>query len=297
MKPIELSNILDLRFLSQPCFSPSGERAAFVVATADRENNRYEQRLWLYEDGGIRQLTDLGREGSFQWLDENRILFPAVRREKEKKRAEAGEEFTSLYVLDLRGGEALPLVTLPFAAGSIRVLDPGHLAVTAVTDKHFPNLWKADEQQRESVRKEREENKDYQVLDEQPFWFNGQGMVNGKRSSLFLVSLDPLEIRALTREGEELQGLTVLDGELFYAVQERGRKLSLYGFTLRAVNWKSGEERARLRCDSLSFAAVEAVGDKLWIIGTEGKRYGLNENSWVYSLDPREGELQLLRKE
>ena len=103
MKPIALSDILHYRFLSNLRFSRSGERAAFVVATADEENNAYEQRLWLYEQGRVRQLTDLGKEGRFQWLDENRLLFPAVRSAKEKKRAEGHEEFTSYYVLDLSG--------------------------------------------------------------------------------------------------------------------------------------------------------------------------------------------------
>lgn len=44
------------------------------------------------------------------WEDENHILFPAVRSVKEKKRAEAKEQFTSYYRLDIRGGEALPLL-------------------------------------------------------------------------------------------------------------------------------------------------------------------------------------------
>ena len=88
-----------------------------MVANANEEDNSYEQRLWLYENGAVRQLTDLGKEGRFVWLDENRLLFPAVRSAKEKKREEAHEEFTSYYVLDLRGGEALPFFTLPFAVG------------------------------------------------------------------------------------------------------------------------------------------------------------------------------------
>ena len=115
MKAIEMRDILNYRFLSNIRFAPGGERAAFVVARADEEENCCEQRLWLFEKGRLRQLTDLGKEGSFVWLDEERLLFPTVRSAREKKRAEAHEEFTSYYALDLRGGEALPGQALPGA--------------------------------------------------------------------------------------------------------------------------------------------------------------------------------------
>ena len=42
---------------------------------------------------------------------------------------------------------------------------------------------------------------------------------------------------------------------------------------------------------------MEAVGDKLWLSATEARRYGLNENSWVYTVDPADGKLTLLRAE
>ena len=199
MKPIALSDILHYRFLSNLRFSPDGERAAFVVATADEENNSYEQRLWLYEQGRVRQLTDLGKEGRFQWLDENRLLFPAVRSAKEKKRAEAGEEFTSFYVLDLRGGEALPFLSLPVAVGGFRVLDEGHLALTVTVDKSRPQPWLATEEEKKDAAKEKEENKDYEVFDETPFWFNGDGVVNGKRDQLLIAEIETGKLSALTQ--------------------------------------------------------------------------------------------------
>jgi hypothetical protein len=107
MRPVEQKDLMNYRFLSNVRYAPGGERAAFVVANADEEDNSYERRLWLYENGAVRQLTDMGKEGGFVWLDEQRLLFPAVRTTKEKKRAEAKETFTSYYMLDLRGGEAV----------------------------------------------------------------------------------------------------------------------------------------------------------------------------------------------
>ena len=297
MKAIECKEILSYRFLSNVRYAPGGKRAAFVVATANEEENCYEQRLWLYEAGAVRQLTDLGKEGRFVWLDEDRLLFPAVRSAKEKKRSEAHEEFTSYYVLDLRGGEALPLFTLPFAAGQIRVLDEKHFAVSGTVDKRHPELYAADDETRAKVQKEREEDKDYEVFDELPYWFNGAGVTNGQRERLFLVSLEPLTVTPVTELPEELLGCAVLGDEVFFAVNRRAPRLPLKGFTLRARNWNTGETRELGEYPELSFAGMEAVGDKLWLSATEARRYGLNENSWVYTVDPADGKLTLLRAE
>ena len=297
MKAIELRDILDYRFLSNIRYAPGGQRAAFVVANANEEENSYEQRLWLYEKGQLRQLTDLGKEGRFTWLDDNRLLFPAVRSAKEKKRAEGHEEFTSYYVLDLRGGEALPFMTLPFAAGELKVLDENSFAVSGTVDKLFPELYAADEEEKAKVRKQREEDKDYEVLDELPWYHNGAGITNGQRERLFLVQREPLTVTPLISLPRELLDFTVLGDEIIYATNIRETKLRLMGFTLRARNWKTGEDRLLCENEKLSFAGIEAVGQALWLFATEAKRFGLNENNWAYRVDAQTGETSLLRAE
>ena len=297
MKAVARDDILRYRFLSELRAAPDGKRAAFVVSEANAEENNYESRLWLYENGEVRQLTDLGQERGFAWLDDELLVFPACRSAKEKKRREAGESFTSYYLLDLHGGEARHFFTLPFAAGAVRVLDKTHFAVSASVDKSRPELWDATAEEKEKARKEQKEEKDYEVFDEKPFWFNGAGVRNGQRNTLFLVSLEPLTITALTSPPEECGSLAVLGDELFYTVSSWNVKMPMFGCELRAVNWKTGEKRSVCQEDGLSVSSVEAVGEEIWLFGTTGERYGLNENNWVWRVDPKTGERTLLRKE
>ena len=51
MKSIELKDFLNYRCLSALRYSPDGRAAAFVVTTADEEENDYESRLWLWDGG------------------------------------------------------------------------------------------------------------------------------------------------------------------------------------------------------------------------------------------------------
>ncbi len=294
MGPIEQKDILTYRFLSNPRYNPAHTRAAFVVSCANEAENSYESRLWLYEQGAVKQLTDLGKEQAYAWLDDDRLLFPAVRSAAEKKRAESKDAFTSYYVLDLRGGEALPYFTLPFAVSEMKVLDEKRFLVKGSFDKAHPDLYAADEEARKKVLKEREDNKDYEVFDELPFWHNGAGIVNGQRRRLFLITLDPLTITPISGPQEDMGGFTVLCDEVFYAVQERGPKMLLKEFTIKARNLKTDEVREALHTDSFMLSALETVGDRILIFGGEGKRYGLNENDYVYELDVKAGELKLL---
>ena len=183
MGPIEQKDILTYKFLSDPRYNPAHTRAAFVVSTADETENGYESRLWLYENGAVRQLTDLGKERGYRWLDDDRLIFPAVRSAAEKKRAEAKESFTSYYMLDLHGGEALPYFTVPFAVSQLKVLDEKRFLAEGSFDKAHPDLYVADEDTRKKVQKEREDDKDYEVFDELPFCHNGAGVINGRSSS------------------------------------------------------------------------------------------------------------------
>ncbi|MBQ9458833.1 MAG: S9 family peptidase [Oscillospiraceae bacterium] len=297
MERIELDDILQYKFLSGVRYAPDGKRAAFVVANANEEENSYERRLWLYEDGKTRQLTDLGKEGGFRWLDGERLIFPAVRSSKEKKRAEAKEAFTAYYVLDLRGGEALPFFEVPFSAEDVWVLDGTHFAVSASVDKLHPELWKADGEEREKVKKERDEDKDYEVFDELPFWWNGAGVTNGKRSMLFLVSLEPWKLEPVTTLPDSLKGAAVFGDEVIYAVSARRARLSLHGFTLCAVNWRTGDKRTLLKNETMELSGIESGGDRLWLYASEGKRCGINENPWVYNVDVKTGELFVVREE
>lgn len=297
MKPVELEDLLHYRFLSSVRWAPDGSRAAFVVSQTDEDGKAYESRLWLYEKGALRQLTDLGKENRFVWLDSERLLFPAVRTVKEKQRAEAHEEFSSWYLLDLRGGEALPYFTLPVSAGTLRVLDERYFALLAPVDKKHPALHAASEEERAAVWKEREENKDYEVFDELPFWFNGQGVVNGTRDTLFLYDRETGQLNPVTAFPEECLGMAELNGELYFAVSRRTARMPLLGFELCAVKPETGERRLVATCPELSFAGLEAVGGELWLFASECKRFGLNENAWVWRVDPLSGERTLLRAE
>ena len=296
MKQLQLADFLNYRFLSNVKYSPDGKRAAFVVSICNEEDNGYESRLYLW-DGEIRQMTDLGKERSFVWLNDTTLLFPAVRSAKEKKRAENHEPFTSYYRLSVLGGEAVPAFTLPFAAERIEVLDETHFAVVGSIDVSAPDFYRMNEEERANVLKARKDETDYEVFDELPFWFNGAGVRNGRRSALFMVNSETMSIERVTAPRENMGSLCVLGDEVFYDSTVMDVKRPLRGCDIKAINWKTGEKRSVMTNDALDASQLIAVGEGLWLLGTTGERHGLNENDWVYTLDPASGKCEVLRRE
>ncbi len=296
MESLKLKDFLNYRFLSGVQYAPDGSKAAFVAANANEEENRYERRLWLW-DGQLRQLTDLGQEGSFLWEDENTLLFPADRSAKERKRRESGEEFTAYYRLSLTGGEALPAFTLPFTAASLKPLGEGKYLAIGSIDARRPDYFEMTEKARAEVAKEYAEDKDYEVFDEIPFWGNGMGVINKRRQALFLVTAEPWEIRRVTEDPYfSVDSAAVLGDFVWYSGRRYESRMPLAADGLFRLNWKSGE-LVRFPLPEKCDLALQAVEEELWAFATIDPAHGGNQNSDVYRVDRETGELTLLRRE
>ncbi|MDD7652222.1 MAG: S9 family peptidase [Candidatus Faecousia sp.] len=296
MEPLQLNDFLNYRFLSQPRFAPGGARAAFAVANCNEEENAYESRLWLWEGGALRQLTDLGKEAQYLWEDETHILFPAVRSAAEKKRAEAKDQFTPFYRLDVTGGEALPAFTLPFAAGPVyRVTEALYVAVGLI-DANHPDYYKLDKEGRAAVAKEYEENRDYEVLDEIPFWINGQGFVNKRRTALFLCNVATGEVSRVTEPLLSVDSVAVSGTDVYFTGESYAAK-SREIIALWKLDCLTGEARCLQETMPIRVHGLLTAGDRLLALGTDSKRHGLNENAFVYGVNPADGSLTLIRAE
>ena len=93
MRPIEIDDVLKFRYLSELSFSPEGGSACLTVTSADRKTNGYKSYLYVYKNGRFSKLTSGGKERSFQYLDEDTILFPGDR--EEKNEGEKEQDLTS----------------------------------------------------------------------------------------------------------------------------------------------------------------------------------------------------------
>ena len=219
MEGIRLDQFLNYQFLSGLKYSPNGKRAAFVKTQCDEKENGYRSNLCLYEDGAVRQITGMDRENAFFWEDDDNILFPADRTPEERRRREAGEQFTVFYRLSLKGGEALPAVELPLNTKELVSIGGGKYYFIAEIDRLDPDDYLRPREERLARLQAKRADGDCDVLEEYPFYYNGKGFQSNNRDALFLYDSTTGEVRRLSTPNMKVWEVAYIDG-IFYFVGE-----------------------------------------------------------------------------
>ena len=200
MEKLNLEDFTMYKFISGLKFSPKGKKLAFMLHQMDVEENKYLSNIHIYDldKEKLIQLTSSNSVKSFIFKDENNLYFADRREEKDREREKKGEDFTSYYEISLQGGEAIKAFEIPLKASKIEIIDKDRFLLIGEYDHRKPRLEKLSEEEKEKALKELEEEKDYQVIDEIPFWYNGKGFTNKIRSRVYIYNLKDKKLKPIT---------------------------------------------------------------------------------------------------
>ncbi|MDR1834900.1 MAG: S9 family peptidase [Fusobacteriaceae bacterium] len=294
MEKLQLKDFLQYKFLSGLEFAPGGEHAAFVTHESNYEENCYNSNIWLLErkSKNIRRLTGLDAEKSFVWLDKDNILFKADRDKKITKKTEEGEPWSSWYVLNIHGGEAQKYMDIPMTVFSLKVIDADTFAILAEYDKRGIDLRALKDAERVAAVEEIKEAKDYEVLDEIPFWSNGEGFTNQKRKRLYIWRKGEGTLTPVSGENFYVRYWTCVEGKILYVGCEFHGKLQQTSGIFR-YDVESQKETVLLEDKDYMVEFAEFLGEDVICGLASGERYGLNENPKFYLL--KDGKPSLLK--
>ncbi|WIV13819.1 S9 family peptidase [Proteiniborus sp. MB09-C3] len=287
MENLRLDDFTKYKFLSGIKASPAGQYLGFVLHQMDVDENKYLSNIYVHDlkEGVSIKLTSLDEERSFVWKDENTMLFPSIRNKKDRERKEKGEQLTAYYEINLKGGEANKAFEVPLNVTNLEILDEEHLLLTAVYDHNYPKLDELTNEEKEKALKQVKENKDYEVLDEIPFWLNGQGFTNKKRNRLYIYNIKEGKAIAITDEYTDV-GSYKLNRERTKALiigstytDKMEMKSDIYILDIENNSLKNISMGTLFRYSSGSF-----LGDKIIFTGHEAKSFGLNENPSFYTM-------------
>ena len=292
MENVKLRDFLDYRFLSGIEFSSDGKYAAFVVHSMDYEDNTYLSNIWIMNcsTSECKKLTGMGKEQSFLWLDRDTLLFPSLRDEKIKKKTEEGENWTVYYAINIHGGEASEYMRIPRKVSGLKKLTDGKFLMTAEYDHCGIDLSSCHGTERQKALERLEENKDYEVLDEIPFWSNGKGFTNKKRNRLYLFDRETEEIVPISGPYENVSITGVRDGKALCVSQDYRDKMELTDM-LYLYDSHSGKAARLLEEDDLSIEFAEFVGNEIVFAASPMDSYGLNQNADFYKVKSGNAEL------
>jgi len=285
---LKLDDFTRYKFLSGIRFSPDGKNTGFVLHQMDLEENKYLSNIYVYdhEKKETMKLTSLDEEMSFMWKDENTIIFPALRDEKDKKRKGKKEEFTAYYEINIDGGEANKSFEIPINVSSLMYINDDNLLITAAFNLNKPNLDGLSGEEKEKALKELEEEKDYEVLDEIPFWFNGVGFTNKKRNRLYMYNISEKKLTPITDEFTDVasaklnsnKSMVIVVASSFTDKMQLKSDLHIYHIGENKLDRLTHEE-------VFSYSYGDFLGDKIIFAGNDMKSYGINENPHFFTMD------------
>ena len=272
LRPIELEDIARYRIPSGPLYSPDGKSLAFTVTRADAEKNENHTDVWLARDGAARQVTWTLDASAVLWDDDDTLIL----RRSQKDDAPGT---TQLYRLDIHGGEARPWLTLPFPMREMKKAGGGY-AVTGEIDILDPDAYLDSAEKRKQKAESRKEEADYQVVDEVPYWFNGAGFTNGRRTALFAVREESGQARCrrLTTPRFNVDSFCTDGGRIFLTGGVQRGRLRLYN-RVYAADMDGDGIRVIYAPLKYAFSGLFAMNGRLYGHASDMKAYGVNETA------------------
>lgn len=277
MKPISQDLFYDYKFLSNLTYSPAKRYAVFCVSTCNAEQNAYDQHLYTYRDGAVRQLTSAAKESDFFFRDEDHVVFI-------NKLTSDGHN-TELFEIDVNGGESQKLCSLPLRVQEIAALDGTYYLARAVNDVSCPDYHSLSEEDMAKRRAEEKENEDYQVLDEYPYCFNGAGFINGQRNQLFLIHRETFAVTAICPVHADVETFDVSPDkkQILYSAQIyttfKGKWSQVYRYDLESGQTDTLYDGADMQIQRVFWYDGQPI-----VLGTFAQSYGAMENSKFYRL-------------
>lgn len=295
MRPVAKDDIMKYHFLSELKLSPDGKHLAMVESRCLEKENKYAADIWVYDcgTGKGRRMTFQGDARGISWLDNETLLFTAIRDEAAKKLQQEGERFTIIYQLPVWGGEASEYMRVPVASARLTKIGTDDFLVVGRYDGRKTCTNGMTGQERDDAVKAFQAEKDYELYDELPFWFNGSGVVNKMRNRLyrFRKAEGAWKLEAITEPLADV-GTVIYRNEKAYYTTETYQDILRGRHAVNAYDPVTGEVTCLLPQGEYSVSALEMLGDQLVLVACDQKEYASTESDDLFLLDGKGGAVK-----
>ncbi len=293
MQKVTMEDLGNIYMLSDVSYSPNGKAAAFVVNQALVKENKYSSCIWILENNTPRKLTTGGSESSYLWLDSENLIFPGDR--KKNHPPLPGQSCTVYNKINIHGGEAEEYFSIPMKVKTIRKVSDHEFLFTGVYQHHAIDLSNLKGEDRDLAIAQIEEEKDYEVFDELPFWANGRGVINKQRTRLYFFDRISGAITLLSPEYMNVNSFDYskkLDAVVYHGHDYQwmdDQKDDMY------VCWLHGGNTVEIALEHrYGVSAAAFLGEQIILSASNRETYGSSENPVFFLADPKTGEVHPL---
>jgi len=278
----EYINVRDLQFNGDTLFT-------YVQDTADVEKDKYISNLYLYDmtTNQAEQLTDDGKVGMHQWLDEEHLLLAKAIIDEDIAMQEKGIPLVVFQQFNVRTKTYTEL---------FKVFKNVYKCKPIAKDRYL--LLASESPMRDAYLKEAggdwdryleimEREANYFVADEAPFWTDTGGYSNKERGRLYLY--DHGQLTQLTDDDFSVFDIDSYGNQygVFYGVESGGMQKT-EGKVYR-IDYASGNITAIDDSNTYIYTKVQAVDENhILLCRNDRKFYGEYQNEYMDILDMRD---------
>ena len=267
MKQITIEDLLKFRFIQNLSFNPSGNNYAYEVANINKEKDAYFKTIYVN-----RKAYKSDRDSSIlAWYDDDSLIITEENRNK-------NAVINKYQLMDVQSGNRKTLFQTPLNITRLEVVDPNTFIFQAGIDANDPDVYLLNREKLEAKKKQLKKEADYEVLDEIPYWFNGVGFKNKKRSSLFLCQLKPFKIERLTEAFFQVSNWQIRDNKVYYSGNSYTRRMSLFE-QIYVYDIDTKETQCLYDKKDHAIQGFVFFGDRILVLATDGEKYGMNETA------------------
>ncbi|WP_234124483.1 alpha/beta hydrolase family protein [Clostridium hydrogenum] len=289
MENFKIDDLGKYKYLSGVKHSLDEKHACFVLHESSVEENKYLSNLWILdvESEKYYKLTSFDSERSFLWLDNENIIFPDVREDKDKEKLKNGEEFTQYYKINIHGGEAEKFLRINKGISSIKIIDENTYIFTAEYNGNQKELYLLGDEEKDKELKARKEEKDYEVLEEIPFWTNGGTFTSRKRERLYIYHVDTDKIEAITDEYTNVGAFEINKAKTKVLIISNSfkNKMEIVD-TMSILELETGKIEKLNEENPMAYYYANFISENNIIFAaSDMKKLGLNQNAKFYLFD------------
>ena len=281
MKAIKSDHFKNYSFIQN--LKSSGDTVSFILKQADLEQNIYKSDIWIIKKGeSPHRLTHSGDISSYWWLNNDEIVFSALRNKKDKKLSESGLPLSVLYKISTsKAGESSEWIRFDHNITDILFINENFFFFTAVTSPLYEKLKKNSKNEQDLINSITAQ-KDYDEIEELPFWNNGKGFSEKKRNRVYCY--DKGKTTSLTGDIADINSLIISEDKkyIFYTSSSYKKVASLFDSVYRIDISNMQQKRLKLP-EKLKISAICPIDNNTVIIAASYMKIGgLNENDGFY---------------
>lgn len=296
MNQVKIEDFIDYQYLGEVAISPDQAHVGFVKITGNKDTDSYPGNLWLMElaTSTCRQLTSSNQDKHFIWWDKDTLVFTGCRDQALAEKIAKGESWTVFYKLNIHGGEAIEWFRLPMPVGSIYKVDEQQMVLSVAYRSDGMNLFECEkEEDRKKVQEEKDSHKDYEWFDEIPFWANGAGITNKKRTRLYHLDLTTMKTRAISEPSANASVAHIKKGKLLY-LSNPMQDVRVIPSSLHQFDFATQKDTVLIPDHEVGISWAFYIKDQVIACISDFKEYGYHQHGTLYSIHEDQSRTKLV---